>query len=1499
MKVKLTLVRPGGPSSDIVVTTDSAATIGDIARAIELADPLASQEVRSLNIIRTLSVGGGAVGRRRVLEPELAIGESNLGSGAVITIADASQGAATSTSQPSAAAAAAIVTVVDGPDKGKQFFLLPGTRYIGRGARSEVWLTDPLVSTTHARLDVSVNSLRIVDLNSANGILLDGEAVNRVELESGQCLLLGDSVLRFTVGSSAPRAEGADEALLVDFNRSPVVVERYPGTEYPAPALPAEQPSQPFPWLVMVAPLVLGVALFAITRSAQSLLFVALSPLLMVGNYFSNRANRRRRQRLDIAKFMSSLGVLRDTLEHERVLEREVRVKEYPSTAEVAAAAAQFGPLLWSRRPEHWSFLSLRLGLGELPSRNTVKVSGEETALPEYLEKLNELITSHAKIDGVPIPENLFQSGALGVAGPPAVSSGVARSLIVQLAALHSPTELITAAITSGPDTVDFEWLKWLPHTGSSASPIAGVHLANNATSGGGLLSALEEVIQLRTIDFEDGGARAAADFADSAVAAGARVGVEAAGVQPPPSATPAILVLVTDDAPVDRARLVQAAERGANAGVYILWLAPSVAMLPAASRTYVDVASGGGGGRAGYVRLGMSLAPIQLESLTVDQATAFAKQLAPVVDSSAITVDSSDLPRSVSLLSLLDPTMATSIGPVVERWKQNESVIDRTAGAPIRPRRPARLRAIVGQSGVDAMHLDLRSQGPHALVGGTTGSGKSEFLQAWVLGMAVEYSPDRVTFLFVDYKGGSAFADCVNLPHTVGLVTDLSPHLVRRALTSLRAELRYREHLLNRKKAKDLLELERRGDPESPPALVLVIDEFAALVGEVPEFVDGVVDIAQRGRSLGLHLIMATQRPAGVIKDNLRANTNLRVALRMADADDSSDVVGDRSASAFDPSIPGRAVAKTGPGRLTSFQSGYAGGWTSEKPTPPAVEITELRFGSDVIWEAPETDIDSDSDLEQGPTDQARLVKSIAGAAKSIGIPEPRRPWLDELPRAFDLTKLSQRTDSRLLLGVADVPASQLQHEVYFEPDNDGSIAIFGTGGSGKSVVLRTLAAAASITPRGGPVDVYGIDFGNAGLRMLDVLPHVGSIVNGDDPERVIRLLKLIRSKLEARAAMYAEVNAGSISDYRRLALKPDEARILLLVDGFPSFRQEFETTAGRATWFGVFQQIVAEGRQFGIHVALTADRSSSIPSSMTSSIQRRVVLRMAEDAAYAMLDAPTDVLSTKSPPGRALVDDLETQIAIIGGEADVAAQAKATVSLANAMRRSGRAAVAPIGMLPREFLQSGLPADIFGEPVLGISDEDLEPIGFVSTGAFLVSGPPGSGRSNALLALSTGLQRAIPKAHRYYLGASRSALPSALEWEATATTIEDVADLAKDIVAAIAESKVKIIVVVEGLSDFLSSAADAPLVEMIKAIKRSDNLVIAEAEGGSWGSSWPLLAEIKNARTGLLLQPESMDGELILKTPLSRVTRSEFPPGRGFYVTRGRVVRVQLPMA
>ena len=1494
MKLKLSLQRSSGPVSDIVVTTDAAATVGEVASAISAVDPFLTKlraHGESAVGASTLSIVDPRGNGQKLLEPELPIAEAPIGSGATIAVVTSGMAATAVT-----AVAVAVLRVIEGPDAGATFPLPLGTQFLGRDeTMSDVTLNDPLVSKRHARIDVFSQAIRLVDLNSANGLEVDGGLITRIDLENGATVRVGDTVLQAVIEAPQKELAQADSGP-VAFNRSPRVETRYPGKEFAGPKPPSDREPTPFPWLALAIPVLMGVVfVFVLQRGPSAIVFVAAAPLLMIGTWLTSRSQRKRKETLEIKQFDERASHLEATLAAEVEIERSIRKQESPTTAEVYAAATDLGPLLWTRRPEHWQFLSLHLGMGTMASRNVVTLAEQETAQPKFLERAEAIRASHAMIGDVPVTENLFFSGALGVAGPRVGAADIARSAIVQLAGLHSPAEVVVAAIVSNAWTPEFEWLKWLPHTGSPHSPIEAAHLANSQATGDALLSAIEELITSRTAKGSD---RGAAMLESSALVAGASAGDGAEVATPPPSATPAILLLISDDAPVDRARLVQLAERAADAGVYPIWVATTVAELPAVARTFIDVSSDGGAASVGLVRLGTDVTDVVTEPVTREQALHFARRLAPIVDAGALLRDSSDIPRTVSMLSLLGPEIATDTSVAIGRWRENDSIHDRSGG-PLKKRRAGKLRALVGQSGVDAMHLDLRTQGPHALVGGTTGSGKSEFLQAWVLGMAAEYSPDRVTFLFVDYKGGSAFADCVSLPHCVGLVTDLSPHLVRRALTSLRAELHFREHLFNRKKAKDLIELEKRGDPESPPALVLVIDEFAALAGEVPEFVDGVVDIAQRGRSLGIHLIMATQRPAGVIRDNLRANTNLRIALRMADESDSMDVVGDKVAGTFDPSIPGRGIAKTGPGRLTSFQSAYAGGWTSDTPVASSIDIAELRFGAEQPWETPGEKVDVPGEGEQGPTDQARLVANLVEAAAQIDLPAPRRPWLDELANAFDLTRLRQRTDTELVLGVCDVPQRQRQDEVYFRPDTDGNIAIYGAGGAGKTVTLRTIAAAAGITPRGGPIDVYGLDFGTGGLKMLEALPHVGSIVSGDDPERVIRLMRTLKSIMDDRSQRYAEVNAGSIVDYRRNANAPDERRILLLVDNFPSFRNDFEVGASRAAWYGVFQQLLGEGRGLGMHVAITADRPGSVPSAVSSSFQRRIVHRLADDGQYMLLDTPADILSATSPPGRAVMDGLETQIAIVGGHSNVADQSKAIIALAGAMGRTGRTPAEPVGALATEFAPNLLPRNVEGMPALGISDDTLEPIPFDPTGTFVLSGPPASGRTNALTWLIRSIDISVPDVTRYYFGNPRSAVGAAKGWEATARTVEDATSLAKELSATVADpaTRGKIVIVIEQIGDFLSSAADSSMVEMIKALKRSDHFLIAESESGGWGSSWPLLAEVKSGRTGFLLQPDTMEGDTILKTGLPRIARNEFPAGRGYFIARGKATRVQLP--
>jgi S-DNA-T family DNA segregation ATPase FtsK/SpoIIIE len=1501
MKLKLALQRPGTPV-DIVVTADATATVGDVARSIVDADPLAESRPDAQQPL-TLSVSPPESTDLVVLPAETPIGEAPVGSGfnaVVVACEQPSTGGAHAAQTGDRGPTAAYLRIVSGPGSGRQFAVPLGSSSIGRVAGNDVVIDDPLVSKRHARVEITADSIEVIDMNSANGILVDGGQVSRVRLTSGQSVILGDTEVAFVLAggsASTQREQVLERGGALRFNRSPRVEERYPGREFASPDVPTETEPQVFPWIMVVAPVLMGGLMFALTKNPLSLAFVAMAPMMMMGNYIAQASGVKRKLRVSTEKFELQIEDLESEFAREQPIERAARLRESPSVAEVYAEALRLGPTLWTRRPEHWNFLDLRLGLGSMPSRNVIKASTESRGLPEFSRMLDKLRSRVEHIGNVPLVENLHLAGALGVCGPATNVADTVRALAVQYAGLHSPAEVAFAAILGSRSTPEFEWLKWLPHTSSPQSPLQGVQLANSASTATSILNALEELIETRSAKTRPN--RGAHNEGSAASQRGAKVGTLPTGNAEDAQAA-ALVVLIDNDAPVDRARLVNVIERAADARVYPIWMSPTVEALPAACRTFVNVDDGLEAATVGFVRLGMTVEKVRVEGVSVNYAQILAKRLAPVIDASAVVADASDLPRSVSMLTLMGTDLAAEPQAAIERWMQNNSIHDRSGAPPVARKRAGTLRAIIGQSSPDAMHLDLRTQGPHALVGGTTGAGKSEFLQAWVLGMAAEYSSDRVTFLFVDYKGGSAFADCVNLPHCVGLVTDLSPHLVRRALTSLRAELHYREHLLNRKKAKDLIELEKRGDPDCPPALILVIDEFAALAGEVPEFVDGVVDIGQRGRSLGIHLIMATQRPAGVIKDNLRANTNLRVALRMADENDSIDVVGDKIASGFDPSIPGRGIAKTGPGRLTQFQSGYAGGWTTDEPDAAIVTVSELRFGAEVQWEPEVIGDPNVQDADLGPNDQVRLVRNLISASDAMRIPEPRRPGLDELSTTVDLLGLRQAGDTELVMGMVDRPERQQQDRACFYPDRDGHMAIFGTSGSGKSVLLRSLGIAAGLTTSG-TVHVYGLDFGTGTLRMLESLPHVGSIVSGDDHERVTRLLRTLRDMLDDRSRRYSEVNASNIVEYRQLANRPDEPRILVLLDGFPTFKEEYDAGIGRTLYYNMLVGMLGEGRPLGLHIVFTADRANSVPTPVASNIQRRVILRLADENSYFMFDVAKDILDANSAPGRAIIDGYEGQIGVIDGTSNVAEQSKAIERLAADLSRSGREPAPPVGQLPRELTLAELPRSVGDAPAIGIADTDLAPAGFEPFGSFLVAGPPASGKSNALISLAQSVQRFDPAAKLFFFGSRRSPIKDAMPWIESALNPDAAAELATELTTLVQDEEVtnKIVVVIDNIADFQSGAADSALTELVKAINRSDHLMLTDGDVSALSASWGMLGEVKATRRGIVLMPDTFDGDSIFKVPFPRISRNESPPGRGFYVNGAQVLKVQVPLA
>ena len=1458
MKLRFSLLRPGGELVDLHATLDATVTVGDLAGALDRCDPTRGDRPpvpMSPGSSMTVRIHpGGRAGQSTLLAPGLPLAVSGIRSGCVLSV-----GALTAQWQSPGGpggVAAATLTVLTGPDAGRTFALREGTCFLGRDPSCEIRLSDPLVSKKHARITIGENA-EIVDLGSANGLVIGGSPVPRAVLRPQDRVIVGETSIGITVHRTPAAALAATAD--VDFNRSPRLDPTYAGIRFDAPEAPEPPRRSRLPVLALIAPLLMGVVLYAFTRSVLSVVFVGLSPVLMIGTYLDEKLQNRRNVRESTAAFLESLRVIRLELAQALSLEQVGRLAESPSTAEALDAIHRQTPLLWTRRGEHQRFLTGRLGTGTMPSRHSVELPSRAHARAEHWHLLTQLRSDASAVQSVPVVVDLRACGAVGIAGPRAAAVGVARGLVAQFVALHSPADLAVAAIASSDSGRDWEWLKWLPHNGSPHSPLPGLHLADEAGAGTRLLAEIEELIS---------------DRRQETRAPGALV-------------LPALLVIVEDDAPVERYRLIGIAENGPAVGVYVLAVASAQERLPAVCRTYLTVDPGTGEVAAGFVTSALGVSPVLCETVDGPAAMSAARALAPIADAGAGVADDSDLPRAISFLTLIGPELAEDPGAVLERWRESESVIPRGSAVPVR-RRTTSLRAIVGQAAGEPLTLDLRSQGPHALVGGTTGAGKSEFLQSWVLGMAAGYSPDTLTFLFVDYKGGAAFADCVQLPHTVGLVTDLSPHLVRRALASLNAELRHREHILNAKKAKDLLELQRRGDPDAPPSLVIVVDEFAALVQEVPEFVDGVVNVAQRGRSLGLHLILATQRPAGVIKDNLRANTNLRIALRMADENDSTDVLGVPLAGSFSPDIPGRGAAKTGPGRIAGFQTGYAGGWSGRAAPRAQLELGELAFGPGRAWEEPQVD-NGPADADLGPSDIVRLVTSISIAADRAEIPVPRKPWLPDLAATYDLQFLGQRRDRELAVGVVDDPDSQQQRTTYFHPDVDGNMAIYGTGGSGKSTLLRTVALAAGITPRSGPCHVYGMDFGSSGLRMLESLPHVGDVISGDDDERLGRLIRWLKSVVDERAVRYAAVRAGTITEYRDITGQQAEPRILLLVDGIANFRQQYESHVSNSL-FTVFTQIAADGRPAGVHVVMSADRAAAVPSSLRAAIQRTAVLRLSDDNDYSFLGVPSDALDGNSPPGRGVLDGLDLQVAVLGGSANLAVQSKAVDDLGRTLRARGMLEAPPIGWLPTRVLLPDLPPGTRGVP-LGIAGNTLAPIEFDPEGYWVLAGPPGSGTPEVLVGLAAAVARERPLLPRVLVSGRKSAIESTGFWTHILRGGEDVERWQR----RVADEGAEIVLFIEDAGGLTSGPLEEPVLALAQAIGRNGGGVIAESETGSWNQYSDLLKMLKGQRKGFLVQPDQGDGDALLRTDLPRGQRKDFATCGGAFVLNGSATKVQ----
>ncbi|GAB2873031.1 FtsK/SpoIIIE domain-containing protein [Actinoallomurus bryophytorum] len=1366
------------------------------------------------------------------------------------------------------------VRVSGGPASGSVHRLGIGQTTFGTGSDVDVRLPDPTVPP-HA-LKVTVESRRVTVQGS--GVLDQVPLDGTVEWPPGGVLAVGSTVLTL-VPQVAPDAHlSALEDGGLAYNRPPRIRAQSGPRQIEVPQEPEKGQRERLRLLGSLLFAATGVVMVVFTGQWYWALMALAYPVIQVGEWIADRLYGRKSYKKALREYRAKKAEFDGALESLRRADQAEWRALAPDPAEVLLTATGPRRRLWERRVTDPDTLHLRIGLADLPARIELRAGrggGDEPSMPPAP-------VAHA----VPVPLPLAELGVVGLSGARDRSRALARWLVAQAAALHSPRDLSIVVLSASPDAAShWNWVRWLPH----CAPREG-----------------EDCVALIGAD-PDTVARRVTELAIR-ITERRRSAEPSFGVTPSAPSSYNILLVLDGARQLRRVPgMPQVLSGGPSVGLHAICIDDDERLLPEEC-TAVAVWDWD---RPTHVRLhgnGLdSVGAVLADQVTPAWCDRLARALAPVRDVSRDDAESM-IPSSARLLELLHMP-SPSAAQIQAVWQAG----GRTTSVP------------VGVSADGVFTVDLRFDGPHGLIAGTTGAGKSELLQTLIASLAVANRPDEMTFVLIDYKGGAAFADCASLPHVVGMVTDLDGHLTERALESLGAEVRRRESLLLHAGAKDIEDycaLFDAGDRRAPsrvPRLVLVIDEFAAMAGELPDFVEGLVDIGRRGRSLGVHLLLATQRPAGVVTGDIRANTNLRIALRVTDADESSDVLDDPSAARISKSSPGRCYVRSGAAAPVAVQAARIGGRRPGNVSSVPAQVVPLpwaRLGRPLALSSA---VEDESSMV---TDLKVLVAAVREACDRSGITEEAPPWLAPLPSVVTLDDLpavfaDEDDVAPLAFGLTDLPASQSRSALCLDLVHGGHLYVAGSSRSGRSTVLRTLAGALASSCAPSDVHLYAIDCGANALLPLVALPHCGAVVGRDQIERMERLLARLHTEVSRRQQVLAATGFASLAE-QRAAVTPSERLpwMLLMLDRWEGFVAAFENyDYGRL--IDSVLRLLREGTAVGLRAVFTGDRSG-LGGQVSTVFDDRLILRMSDPNDYNYAGINERHVPSEMPAGRVLeavgASSLRaSQIALLDPNAAGTAQVAALQQLSRTAERSFsrpspelrpmHVDELPVRVTYAEALATDpdfkAPSPLWA--MVGAGGDELRPIGvdLLAEGpGFTIAGPPRSGRSTVLMTMVRSLldpdigEGSVPVA----LVCPRRSPLLILEDEPGVLGVLS-ADADEDALGSLIGDCQRYVVAVDDAELLDRSDVGEALEGVLRSARDGDHGVIIAGTNEDLTRAYNgFIPGCRRSRSGVLLAVQSSDDGELLGLRLPRNASSTGAIGRALHVSLGVDVPVQV---
>jgi len=1221
---------------------------------------------------------------------------------------------------------------------------------------------------------------------------------------------------------------------------------------------------------------------------------------MAAGSVGRGAGEKRRRLDGDRRDYQRYLEQARRRVRRVAEQQRESLLWHFPDVSSLQSIV--FGTRLWERRSSDPDFVAIRVGLG--PRRLAVTIVPPETKPIEDLEPvsaaaLRRFVRTHRTVPDLPAAMLLTSFGRLVLTGDRTATRGLARAMVAQATALHSPDDVMVAVCAGGQGAAEWDWVKWLPHA-----------LAPAAYDAVGQVRFMSD--DLLTIE----------EMLGELLSGRPRFGT-GDGV-----ATPHVVVVIDGGRVPMEAQLAG----GLVKGVTVIDLDASVPAEPGVGAATIDLREHGFAmvrrDRAGGETRTELGAP---DSLSIVEAEVLARRMSALRVSTATAEPTDALTSDLSLPDLLrigDPrTIDTGV-----TWR------------PRAPRDRLRVPIGVGANG-QPVDLDIKESaqggmGPHGLVIGATGSGKSELLRTLVLGLALTHSSEILNFVLVDFKGGATFASLDVLPHTSAIITNLEDELilVDRMRDAIHGELVRRQEALraagNYASLKDYERAREQGAPLEPMAsLFIVVDEFSELLSAKPDFIDLFVMIGRLGRSLGVHLLLASQRLEEGKLRGLDTHLSYRVGLRTFSAMESRVVLGVPDAYEL-PSAPGNGYLKEATEGLVRFKAAYVSGAYTKTSAArqehgDARRAQVLPYGAGYLAPreelAPAQQIPRPEPEPSGPDETLMdiIVERLAGKgapARKVWLPplaEP--PTMDALLPPLRETELGLRPESwegnlAAPIGIIDRPFDQRRDPHWIELAS-AHFVVVGRPQSGKSTVLRTLITGLSLTHTPEQVQFYCLDFGGGTLTSLSDLPHVGSVATRLEPDRLRRTIAELNGLLAAREALFNEYRIDSMATYRRMLAQGTAPRdgfgdVFLVVDGWGTVRSDFEPLEQAIT------QIAGRGLGYGVHVVLSIQRWMEMRPAMRDMISNRLELRLG-DPSESEFDRRVATDVPEGSPGRGLspfkLHFLGALPRIDGVEStgDLADGVSGTVERVRSAWHGPSAP--PVRMLPETLPYAALPGDGPGASSLaiGVDEDELKPvfIDFDSEPHFVVIGDVESGKSNLLRAVARGITQrwSADQAKIITLDYRRGLLgavttPHQLAYVMNSVSapevIGNVTAALRDRLAGIevdpAAGEVpkwagpKLFLLIDDY-DMVSKSAGNPLPALVEFLPQARDIglhvVLSRASGGvGQGMFEPLMRSLRDMGTpGVLLSGSKDEG-----TVLGSVKMEALPPGRGRLVHR-----------